>query len=127
MKRQERFYDAPTKEQLDTIKVSDLILCNDWKQPLTVREASNNFFIMSRNVFGKCMYSICQKTPADFSRNYIVEGRPIIGMDNYVFGIYDYLNPEECKEAIQKLESGELEVSVRHSCALNTIRIRSIV
>lgn len=114
----------PAKEVLDQVKVGDLIKCNDWTKPLTVRAVSENYFVMSRNHFGKPLYSICQKKPADFSRNYIVEGYPMIGTDAWVFGRFDYLNQEDCEEAVKELESGETEMSVRHSCMLKVIYIK---
>lgn len=117
-------YSNPTKEILDTVQVGDLIKCNYWTKPLRVQAVSENFFIMTRNHFGQCMYSICSKNPSDFSRNYIREGYPIIGLDNYVFGKFDYFNAEEIKQAIEELESGKMEVSVRSSCALFSISIK---
>lgn len=124
MKSEYITYLNPTKEILDTIQVGDLIKCNDWKRPLRVQIVSENFFIMTRNLFGQCCYSICSKNPSDFSRNYIREGFPVIGMDNYVFGKFDYFNPDDLKEAIEELETGKMEVSVRSSCALLSISIK---
>lgn len=117
-------FAEPTKEVLDQVKVGDLIKCNDWVKPLTVRAVSENYFVMSRNHFGQALYSICSKRPADFSRNYIVEGYPTIGMDAWVFGKFDYLNQEDCEQAVKELESGETQTSVRNACMLKVIYIK---
>lgn len=117
-------FSNPSKEVLDQVKVGDLIKCNDWVKPLTVRAVSENYFVMSRNHFGKPLYSICEKKPADFSRNYIVEGYPTIGTDFWVFGKFDYLNQEDCEQAVKELESGETEMSVRNACMLKVIYIK---
>ncbi len=114
----------PTKEDLDKIKVGDLVKCNDWVKPLTVRVVSDNFFIMSRNHFGKPLYSICEKTPSTFSRNCIAESYPTIGTDFWVFGKFDYLDQEDINQCITELESGKTELSVRNSCALKIIHYK---
>ena len=114
----------PTKEDLDKIKVGDLVKCNDWVKPLTVRAVSDNYFIMSRNHFGKPLYSICEKNPSTFSRNYIVESYPTIGTDFWVFGKFDYLDQEDINKCVAELESGETELSVRNSCALKIIHYK---
>lgn len=124
MNRNYEIYKRPTKEVLDTIKVGDLIKCNDWKKPLSVKAVSENYFIMVRNHFGQPLYSICDKRPSDFSRNYIEYGKPTIGMDSWVFGRFDYFNQEDIDEAIKELESGETEMSVRNSVALEIIYIK---
>ena len=124
MKKQYTHYHYPNKAILDTIKVGDLILCNEWKKPLRVQIVSENFFIMTQNLFGQCCYSIFDKRPSNFSRNSIREKFPTIGMDNYIFGKFDYFKPEDLKAAIKELESGEMELSVRRSCALINIAIK---
>lgn len=117
-------YANPDKGVLDTVRVGDLIKCNYWTAPLRVKAVSENYFIMVRNCFGKALYSICDKRPSGFSRNYIKEGKPTIGLDYYIFGKFDYLNQEDIEAAIAELESGEMELSVRKSCALDTIYIK---
>ena len=114
----------PNKEDLDKIKVGDLVKCNEWGQPLTVKAVSDNYFIMVRNCFGKPLYSICDKTPSAFSRNSIVESYPTIGMDFWVFGKFDYFDQEDINQCIAELESGKTELSVRSSCALKIIHYK---
>ena len=114
----------PLKEDLDKIKVGDLVKCNDWVKPLTVRAVSDNYFIMVRNHFGKPLYSICEKTPSQCNRNYIVESYPTIGTDHWVFGKFDYLDQDDIDQCLAELESGETELSVRSSCALKIIHYK---
>lgn len=117
-------YTQITKELLDSIKVGDLIKCNNWKQPLKVKAVSENYFIMVKNLFGKALYSVCEKKPSSFSRNYFTAGSFRIGTDNWVFGKYNYLTQEGCDKAIKDFESGETELSVRRTCDLETIQIK---
>lgn len=116
--------ENPTKEDLDKIQVGDLVKCNRWKQPLQVKAVSENYFIMVRNHFGQPMYSICEKTPAKFSHNYIVEGYATIGMDFWIFGKFDYFNQNDIDQCLAELESRETELSVRHSIALRVIQYK---
>lgn len=90
-----------TKEVLDSIKVGDKIRCNNWKQPLTVKAVSDNYFIMT----DKKRYSICEKLPRKFTHNNAYKDRFTIGPDNY-YGYYDYNDPTQCKEALLRLEDG---------------------
>lgn len=114
----------PTKEDLDKIKVGDLVKCNDWVKPLIVKGVSDNYFIMVRNHFGKPLYSICEKTPSAFSRNSIVESYPTIGTDFWIFGKFDYFNQEDIEQCLDELESGKTELSVRSSVALKVIQYK---
>lgn len=43
----------------------------------------------------------------------------IRGSDNYIFSNFDYADAEECSEAIEELESGEMEISSRNRVELN--------
>lgn len=113
-----------TKEILDSIKVGDLIKCNDWKQPLTVKAVSENYFIMTRNAFGKPLYSICEKKPSNGTRNFYTKGAFRIGTDNLIFGKYDYLKQEDCEKAIRDFEIGKTELSVRRAVDLKLIQIK---
>jgi len=117
-------YENLTKEILDTVKVGDLVKCNDWKSPIRVVGVSDNYFIMATNKFGKVLYSICQKKIADHNRNYYHEGKFRIGTDNYVFGIFDYLNNTDIAEALQELENGKMELSVRKAIDLILISVK---
>jgi hypothetical protein len=44
------------------------------------------------------------------------------GLDNLVFGIYDYYSDEDCKQAMKDLLNGDMEVSWR-SVSLDIYRI----
>lgn len=98
-------YDNPTKDQLDSIQVGDYVLCNDWKRPMIVVAVSKNYFIMIQRHFGDFAYSICEKLPRKYTHNYMYEGLPTIGPDNY-YGYYDYTKLDQCKEALIRLEDG---------------------
>lgn len=115
-------FERPTKELLDTIKVGDMIKCNNWKESYKVKAVSENYFIATRPFFGDAMYTICHKANAGFNHNGIIPDLPYIGPDNYVFGNYDY--KDDCDDAIKELESGEMEVSVRNGVALYQIQIK---
>ena len=127
MKNQYITYDEITKEILDTVKIGDLVKCNDWKVPLKVKGVSINYIIMSSKRFGKCLYSICEKKQVNHNRNNYTEGNYRIGTDNYVFGLFDYLNEDDVEKALKKLEAGDLELSVRTSVNLERINIKSAV
>jgi hypothetical protein len=58
-------------------------------------------------------------TIVDFERN-------VRGMDNYVFGIYDYYSDEDCEQALQELISGEMEVSYRNHVELDITRVKNL-
>ena len=115
-------YEDPHKDVLDTIQAGDLVKCNDWKAPLRVLVTSPRFFIMGRKMFGKFCYSVCHKEDAGFFRNKIAPDMPYIGLDSWVFGIYDY--ETEYDKAIKDFESGEAEVSVRSGVALYKISVK---
>ena len=117
-------YENITKEILNIIKVGDLVKCNDWKSPIRVVGVSDNYFIMATNKFGKVLYSICEKKIADHNRNYYHKGNFRIGTDNYVFGKFNYLNNDNIDEALQELENGEMELSVRKAIDLISISVK---
>ena len=119
-------YNDITKEILDTVKVGDLIKCNDFKTPLRVIGVSENYFIMVRKAFSSYIYSICEKNKVNHSRNSYHEGSFRIGTDNYVFGKFDYLDIKDVNEALIELENSEMELSVRTSVDLNSISIKRI-
>lgn len=41
--------------------------------------------------------------------------------DNLVFGIYDYLDKKDCKEALKDLENGEMELSRRRVAKIEDV------
>lgn len=118
-------YDIVTKEILDTVKIGDLIKCNDWKKPLKVIGVSENFFIMARKAFKSYIYSICEKNKIDYSRNNFHEGNFRIGTDNYIFGNFNYLNIKDVNEALIELENSKMELSIRTSIDLYYISIKT--
>ena len=119
-----------TKELLNTIKAGDFIKINTWKKPFKVIEVSENFFVMCKPHFDTFMYSICEKNKRGYAHN--MDYRPDCGFDSdeFVCGpddaytAYDYHNSEECKQALQDLESGELEVSTRHGWGIWHLEIK---
>lgn len=115
-------YENPQKDILDTVGVGDLVKCNDWNSPLRVVAVSENFFIMCRKAFGTFIYSICHKQPADYDWGYVKTGQPYIGLDDYVFGKFDYTT--EAQDAIHELESGEMDISYRNRIGLTRIEIK---
>lgn len=115
-------FERPTKELLDTIKVGDMIKCNNWKESYRVKVVSENYFIATRPFFGNVLYTICHKDKAGFQHNSIVEDLPYIGPDDYVFGNFSY--KDDYDDAIKELEAGEMSVSERNGVALYSIQIK---
>lgn len=79
---------------------------SDGKKSFRVREANEHFAICTQP------YNFRPKTVVytiiDFERG-------VRGPDNMVFGIHDYYSDEDCKDAFDELNRGELEVSGRTS------------
>ena len=128
MNKQYIEYRNITKELLDSIKIGDLIKCNNWTVPLKVNAVSENYFVMVRKLFDKTEYSICQKTVPNWSRNNVSGTTPIIGVDNKLFNcIGDYAIPENAKELLRQMELKEMgmEMSVRSSVDLTIIKIKN--
>lgn len=123
MRKQYIVIAKPTKADLDKIQVGDNVKCNNWRQPLTVKAVSENYFIMVRNCFGKPLYSICEKTPCTITYNGMVEGYPTIGMDFWIFGKFDYFKQEDIEGCLKELESGETKLS-RTAIALTKIQYK---
>lgn len=109
MKQEYKIYSncdgSLTKEILDNIEVGDYVKCNDWTKPFIVVAVSKNYFIMVRKHFDTYEYSVCEKLPARFTRNYKYEGNFSIGPDNY-HTYYNYTNLKECEEALIRFEDG---------------------
>jgi len=128
------FHDNITKELLDGVKTGDLIKVNDWKSPLRVRGVSENYFVMSRRAFGKCIYSVCEKKPWKGIRyNAMVGGMFHVGRDNYIFGApidfgdtdyYDFDNQEATAEYLNLFESDECELSYRNAIPIYKLYIK---
>jgi len=129
-----------TKEILDTIQKGDLIKVNDWGKPFRVRGVTDNYFIMTCNMFGNIHYSVCEKKRWNGIRyNQMRGGKFHIGTDYWIFasptwnnydGKVDYDNAEA---VIEYLESFDLEdnnskprseLSVRTSIPIDKIYVK---
>ena len=133
MKIEYEIFDNITRELLDTIKCGDLIKCNTWGAPLRVKGVSENYFIMSRRAFGEYIYSICEKSQVEYSRNNFTEGFFRVGQDNYIFGSphgYEWDNEENVKVYLEDLEEsfkcGDSRLSERSAVNLKRIAIKRV-
>lgn len=54
-------YKDITRKILDTIKVGDEILVNNWTDPMTVKCVSENYFVMTCVKDEDTYYSVCSK------------------------------------------------------------------
>lgn len=120
-----------TREILDSVNIGDYVRCNDWKRSMRVVGVSDNYFIMATKAFGRWIYSVCDKIPFNGIRyNSLIGGYFSIGTDNYIFGVpmknaYEFDNEEFVSEYLQAFEKKDCELSMRRSCALTSIAIRS--
>ena len=76
------------------------------KKSFKVRECNDRFAICTQpfNLQPKTvLYTII-----DFDRN-------VRGEDNLIFSVYDYYSDEDCKQAMEDLISGEIEVSYKRN------------
>ncbi len=112
------------KQSLDNIKVGDYIKYNDWKTGLKVVGVSKNYIICSRKMLDNFLYSICEKKICDENRNNYNSGFFRIGTDNYIFDIFNYTLQEDIQKALQELEDGKLELSVRTAVNLYKIQVK---
>lgn len=129
MKKGYEIHREITKELLDSVKVGDLVKCNDWKIPYRVKGVSENYFVMARKMFGRVAYSICEKKPwRGFRHNAMTGGMFHIGPDHWVFGwhSYDFDDQENMAEYLDSLEKGETCISERRGCPLTTMAIKRI-
>lgn len=134
MKRQYIHYDNVTREILDTIKVGDLIKVNDWKKPMRVKAISENYFVMTKNMFGDTWYSVCSKLPWGGVRyNRMVGGMFHCSTDNMIFGsilsadypdLYKFENEEANQKYLQEFENGDLELSERRGIAIYDLYVK---
>lgn len=128
MDREYEVYTEITKEVLDSVKVGDLVLFEDWKTPLRVKGVSENYFVAARNMFGKIGYSICEKKPWPGVRhNAMLGGRFHIGPDHWIlgwYGGYNFDDEENMKKYLESLESGETALSERRSIPVSRIAIK---
>ena len=117
-------YKDVTKEVLDSVKVGDMIKCNDWVKPMKVIGVSENYFVMIDKIFRETFYSVCEKKVVDHSRNNYTKGSFRIGTDDYLFGDYKWNDEEFIKKYLQEFETGETQLSVRRAIDLKSISIK---
>lgn len=118
-----------TKEILDQIQVGDLVKINDWGKPLRVKGVSDNYFVMTQNIFGRHLYSVFSKIPfKGFQCNEKYRGDYFCGPDSWLFGDidfdYKFNNQESIQKYLNKFETGESGISMRNSVAVYSIQIK---
>ena len=97
-------------EEISSVKIDDKIYLFNEKRAYKVMARSERFVILSKNCFGKPLYTII-----DLKEKWM-------GPDFLIFGIYDYSNTEDCKKAVEALEKGDLEISRRKGMSFETYR-----
>ena len=97
-------------EEISKSQVGDKIHLFNEKRAYKVMARSERFVILSKNCFGKPLYTII-----DLKEKWM-------GPDFLIFGIYDYSNTEDCKKAVEALEKGDLEISRRKGMSFETYR-----
>lgn len=98
------------------INKGDNIWFSTSKKPFRVRECNERFAICTQPYNFRpntVVYTII-----DFERN-------VRGMDNMIFGVYDYYSDEDCKLAMEDLLQGDMEVSWKSSknVSLDIVRV----
>lgn len=75
-------------------------------------------------------FAICTQ-PYNFKPNTVIYtiidfDRHVRGLDNLIFTVYDYYSDEDCKQAMEDLMSGEIEVSWKtdKNVSLDIVRIK---
>ena len=97
-------------EEIAKAKAGDRISLFGQKRRFTVMARSERFVILSKGCFGKSLYTI-----VDFLDEWM-------GPDYLVFGMYDYSNVDDCREAVEALEKDELRISSRHGLSFEDYR-----
>lgn len=128
-------YTNVTRENLDTVKVGDLIKINDWKKPMRVKAVSENFFVMTMKQFKDTYYSVCSKLPWEGTRyNAMIGGMFHCGKDNWIFGsnlcadyedLYEFNNEEANRLYLQEFETGETYISERNGIPIFDLYVKS--
>lgn len=125
-----KYYEAytgedVTREVLDSIKVGDLVIINDWKRPLRVRGVSENYFVMARPAFGETIYSVCEKKPwGGKIRNAMRGGMYHVGTDNGNAESHEFADPDVVRRYLDGFECGSTELSCRTSVPILAISIK---
>lgn len=134
MNKQYIHYDNVTREVLDTVKVGDLIKVNNWKKPMRVKAVSDNYFVMTQNLFGDTYYSVCSKLPWEGTRhNSMIGGMFHCSTDDWVFGcpltidypdLYKFENVETNQKYLQQFEDGKCKLSERRGIAIYDLYVK---
>lgn len=95
-----------TKTNKFDLNKGDSVWFSTSKKSFKVRECNDRFAICTQpfNLQSKTvLYTII-----DFDRD-------VRGEDNLIFSVYDYYSDEDCKQAMEDLMSGEIEVSYKRN------------
>lgn len=95
-----------TKTNKFDLNKGDSVWFSTSKKSFKVRECNDRFAICTQpfNLRPKTvLYTII-----DFDRD-------VRGEDNLIFTVYDYYSDEDCKQAMEDLMSGEIEVSYKRN------------
>ena len=95
-----------TKTNKFDLNKGDSVWFSTSKKSFKVRECNDRFAICTQpfNLRPKTvLYTII-----DFDRD-------VRGEDNLIFSVYDYYSDEDCKQAMEDLMSGEIEVSYKRN------------
>jgi hypothetical protein len=95
-----------TKTNKFELNKGDSVWFSASKKSFKVRECNDRFAICTQpfNLQPKTViYTII-----DFDRD-------VRGEDNLIFSVYDYYSDEDCKQAMEDLMSGEIEVSYKRN------------
>lgn len=135
MKKQYQHYTNPTRENLDTIKVGDLVKVNDLAKPMRVKAVSENYFVMTMRQFKDTYYSVCSKLPWDGDKhNNMTGGMFHCGADDWIFGsplcldyekAYEFDDPKVNALYLQEFENGETHISERNGIPIYDLYVKS--
>lgn len=99
-------------EEIINAKVGDKVKMFGQRSRFTVMARDARYIILTKNCFGKPLYTIL-----DLEYEWL-------GPDNMVFGIYDYSDRSDCEEALAALQKGELEISRRRGISFEEYESR---
>ena len=127
-------YKDITRKILDTIKVGDEILVNNWTDPMTVKCVSENYFVMTCVKDEDTYYSVCSKKPWNgIKHNAMVGGMFHCGTDDWICGsplcisnenLYQFANMELSLKYLQEFEDEKCHVSERNGIAIYDLYVR---
>lgn len=110
------------KDYLECIIPGSKIKWRNERKRYTCIDRSDNFIIVAKpfnlqkNYDGTpiCQYSILDLTQMKCNR------------DNLVFGIYDYMNKDDCKQALLALENSLLDIEDRKEIQFESINVETM-